>query len=67
MNLLIAQNVDGVFKKVGVFMENAPMDAGLPPVAYNLTVNAKYYFKDEPAAVSFDIVVGGIEYRVNKF
>ena len=61
MNLLIAQNVNGTFKKVGVFIENAPMDVGLPPVAYNLAVNAKYYFKDEPAAVSFDIVLGGVE------
>ena len=67
MNLLIARNDDGVFQKIGVCMENAPMDAGLPMVAYNLAVNASYYFKDEPAAVSFDIVVGGIEYRVNKF
>lgn len=67
MNLLIAQNVDGVFQKIGVCMANAPMDAGLPPVAYNLAVNASFYFKDEPAAVSFDIMLGGIEYRVNKF
>lgn len=67
MNLLIARNDDGVFQKIGVCMENAPMDAGLPMVAYSLSVNAKYFFKDEPAAVSYDIVLGGIEYRVNKF
>mgnify|MGYP000311178480 FL=1 len=67
MNLLIAQNVDGVFQKIGVFLENAPMDAGLLPVAYNLALSAKSYFRDEPAAVSFDIMLGGIEYRINKF
>ena len=67
MNLLIARNDDGVFQKIGVCMENAPMDAGLPMVAYNLAVNARYFFNDEPAAVSYDIVLGGIEYRVNKF
>jgi len=67
MNILIAKKVNGVYQKVGVRLDGLSMEDGLPAVAYNLSVNADFYFSDEPAAVSFDILLGGDEFRVSRF
>ena len=67
MNLLIAKKVGGSYQKIAVRQQGKPMEGGLPYVAYSLCVNAEFYFSDEPAAVSFDIMLGGEEFRVSKF
>lgn len=67
MNILVAKKVGGVFQKVGVRYANKLPDGGFPSCVYNLFVNADFYFSDEPAAVSFDIILGGDEFRVSKF
>jgi len=67
MNLLIAKKVGSSYQKVAVRLDGKPMEGGLPYVAYSLCVNADFYFQDEPAAISFDIVLGGDEFRVSKF
>jgi len=67
MNILVAKKIGGVFQRVGVRYANKLPDGGFPAVVYNLFVNADFYFRDEPAAVSFDIMLGGDEFRVSKF
>jgi len=67
MNFLVAKKIGGVFERVGVIYAHMLPDGGFPAVVYNLFVNADFYFRDEPAAVSFDIMLGGDEFRVSKF
>ena len=65
MNILVAKNVNGVFQKVGVFVPNEVFIAD--PAGDFLSTIGYQYFKNEPAAVSFDIEYLGSQYRVNKF
>ena len=65
MNLLIAENVGGSFQKIGVMNgDDLLVDCLL---AVCLAYNAKRFFEGDPAAVSLDYQLEGIEYRVSKF
>jgi hypothetical protein len=65
MNILVAQKVDGAYKKIGVFIPNEQFISN--PAGDFLATMAYQYFKDEPSAVSINVFHYGIEYRVSKF